>query len=355
MRPLLPGASALAPYLERIDSARIYSNWGPLTEELSVRLGLRLGVQPGQVAVLSTGTAALQAAIETVGHAGDTWSVPSWTFVATAHAVDQSRRRPHFVDIDEATWSVPVAEDGRFHGAVVVAPFGDRPDVGQWAAHSTPTLFDAASCFDACQGIGADLGPRSALMLSLHATKTLPAGAGGVLIGPDDWMLEVRKWANFGIDEARSVAGPGTNAKMSEYHAAIALASLDQWEHTRKGWAEVNAAAVEISERFGLRAQPALRRGFVTTTWVVELGDADAKLRLKRSCDAAGVDHRDWWGAGVAENPYFRQHPRDRLSSSHDLAARTLGLPMSLQMTEHDLERVAAAIGSSDVAPIASA
>ena len=47
LRPQLPSAERLLPYLRRIDDARIYSNWGPLSVELEGRLAERLGVPAG--------------------------------------------------------------------------------------------------------------------------------------------------------------------------------------------------------------------------------------------------------------------------------------------------------------------
>lgn len=343
MKPLLPVAASLAPYLARIDEARIYTNWGPLTEELQTRLGKHFGVGPEQVGVLVNGTMALQAAIETVGTPGSVVGLPSWTFIATGLAVDGARRGPHLVDVDAITWA-RVPELGRFDGDIIVAPFGDRPDVESWAASATPVVFDAASCFDACEGIGPALGPQCALMVSLHATKTLPAGEGGVLIGPEDWISEVVRWANFGVAEDRVVRQAATNAKMSEYHAAIGLAALDEWSRTRSEWQEVNALAVEVSDRFGLGVQPALRKGFVATTWVAEVADASAKERVRKSLATAGIDSRDWWGAGIGATPYFESTPRDDLAVTESLASRTLGLPMARDMAQREFEQVADAL-----------
>src|SRR5947209_1621371 len=38
LRPKLPSAERLLPYLRRIDANRVYANWGPLVEELEFRI-----------------------------------------------------------------------------------------------------------------------------------------------------------------------------------------------------------------------------------------------------------------------------------------------------------------------------
>lgn len=344
MRPLLPTAAALAPYLARIDDARVYTNWGPLSEELRGRLGAHFGVAPEQVALLANGTLALQGAIETGGDPMAVVGLPSWTFIATGLAVDGAGSAAHLVDVDPGTWARTAEARARFDGDIVVAPFGDRPDVEAWTASTKPVIFDAASCFDACEGIGSALGPQSALMVSLHATKPLAAGEGGALIGPADWIAEIVRWANFGIAEDRVVRRSATNAKLSEYHAAIGLTALDQWERTRSQWQDVNARAVEVADALGMGVQPALRKGFVTTTWIAEFADDETKSRVQRSLAAAGIDSRDWWSAGVGETPYFAATARDPLSVTETLARRTLGLPMARDMTPDAFARVADAV-----------
>ena len=58
LRPLLPKAEVLLPYLKRIDASRIYSNFGPLVLEFEGRLTRHFGLPAGGVVSASTGTAA---------------------------------------------------------------------------------------------------------------------------------------------------------------------------------------------------------------------------------------------------------------------------------------------------------
>jgi hypothetical protein len=48
LRPLLPQADRLLPYLRRIDASRIYTNWGPLASELECRLSGQFGLTDGE-------------------------------------------------------------------------------------------------------------------------------------------------------------------------------------------------------------------------------------------------------------------------------------------------------------------
>ena len=92
LRPRLPSAEQLLPYLRRIDATRIYTSWGPLALELEERLCRRFSLPVGGVVSASSGTSALTAAILTAaGRAAGRRRlaiVPALTFVATAAAAE---------------------------------------------------------------------------------------------------------------------------------------------------------------------------------------------------------------------------------------------------------------------------
>src|SRR5436190_20407850 len=93
LKPLLPDADRLLPYLRRIDAERIYSNMGPLCREFEQRIGELIGLPEGCVVSASSGTAALVATI--LASAGRPKSarpyaaIPAFTFTATASAVQE--------------------------------------------------------------------------------------------------------------------------------------------------------------------------------------------------------------------------------------------------------------------------
>src|SRR5947199_9109982 len=67
LRPSLPTADRLLPYLRRIDATRTYSNHGPLVLEFEERLANRLRLPPRSVVEAGSGTGALLGADEAVG------------------------------------------------------------------------------------------------------------------------------------------------------------------------------------------------------------------------------------------------------------------------------------------------
>lgn len=340
LSPRLPSAEQLLPYLQEIDRNGVYTNFGPLYTRFRERLADYFAVPSEQVALVANGTLALQAAIETVGAEGDIWVSPSWTFVATGQAVIAARRRVHFADVDLDSWAMPPQDRHFAGGSLIVAPFGDRPDIEGWSSIRGPKVFDAASCFDACRGIGPALDDQSMLMVSLHATKPLPAGEGAVLVGPADWIARASQWANFGFRGSRIANGPGLNAKISEYHAAIGLAALDSWSDTRGAWSTISSQLLQISDDLGLVPQPALRNGWVTSTWNARLPDGTDVDEVASRLENHGVMTRRWWPCGVHDMPAFRNCSTDSLANTQTLVDSVIGLPAGLHLDSGSMEQL---------------
>ena len=141
MRPKLPDATQLLPYLREIDANRWYSNFGPLEQRLTGRFAAQFGVTGDHVVCLSNATTALSISLAALtGDDGRYCLMPSFTFVATAQAALAAGLTPYFLDVDPATWRLDnsvvcdvIARLGSDVAAVmVVAPFGAPIDIAPW-------------------------------------------------------------------------------------------------------------------------------------------------------------------------------------------------------------------------------
>lgn len=356
-RPLLPAASAILPYLQQIDERRVYSNYGPLARRLETRLAEHFNVSAGGVATVANGTIGLTLALAAQRPPADSLClVPSWTFVASAHAIRGAQLTPYFIDVDPETW-VPdpdVVEaalesaPGPVGAVMIVAPFGAPIDIVAWEAladrHRIALVIDAAAAFDALEV------SRYPAVISLHATKIVAAGEGGAVLCRDTGLArEVQRRANFGMLGSRESTVPACNGKLSEYHAAVALASLDAWPAQRPRWhaaASAYRAAIDGGNRARLR--PGWGPEWLSATCVVELVDAAAsevELRMR----VLGVDTRRWWAAGCHREPAFADCPRASLPHTERAAARTLGLPFHVDLGGAVIDRVVAALTEAAV------
>jgi len=343
--PSMPKFNEIRDYLENIDESHIYSNFGPLNEQLITRLAKYFNLKPDQVATTSNATLGLQGAITTSDYrTSKNWSVPSWSFTATAAASVASGIAFTFSDVDLEGRVIPHKKS---KSIVDVLPYGDELALERLPDSVELVVVDAAASFDSLKSMDLNSPRRIGVVVSLHATKLLGAGEGGVFISNDpEWVVRFKKWSNFGFSEgvSRNSEFAGTNAKLSEYSAAVALASLDTWEVRRNEYLSLNRRALEISLSANLRPIPALRKNFVTPYWIVETETKKHKKEIIQRLSANEISYRNWWGKGCHEMPAYRNIPFSELGNTKQLAEIQLGLPFYSQLTEEEFERISNAI-----------
>jgi len=237
--PDLPETDAIIPWLRRMEAQRWYTNYGPLVQELEQGLlALLQAANPQRnlsLTTLATGYHALELGLRVLDlppHA--TVLLPAVTFPACPQAVHHAGFTPLLADIDATTWQLTpaiarkVASQQKIAAVMPVAMYGVPLDAEAWDAFTEetgiPVLIDAAAAFEV-QKI-----PRHALVAhSLHATKPFGIGEGGVLVGCNaERIARARQLSNFGTEQ-RIAQSWGSNAKLSEFHAAVGLAQLTRW------------------------------------------------------------------------------------------------------------------------------
>jgi dTDP-4-amino-4,6-dideoxygalactose transaminase len=352
-RPLLPTLDRIAPLLAEIDRNRWYSNFGPLAERFAGALGAHFGTPDGaEPALVANATVGLSLCLSAVARPGARFClVPAWTFVATAHAVRGAGLEPFFVDVDPHRWALTptlaraalARAPGPVAAAMPVAPFGAPLDGLAWDAFEAetgvPVVIDAAAAFDTLRPV------RAPAVLSLQATKALGVGEGGAVLSTDaDLLRRLRQASNFGFYGRREAEIPGTNAKMSEYHAAVGLAALEDWPATRVRLVAVaDAYARALADVPGVAIQPGFGTGWVSMTCIAVLDRTPQEI-VAAALDRLGIETRSWWGRGPWAQPAFAAAPCLGVGTTERLAARTLGIPFAVDLTLDEVERVGAAL-----------
>ncbi|MEQ9662146.1 MAG: aminotransferase class I/II-fold pyridoxal phosphate-dependent enzyme [Parasphingopyxis sp.] len=216
---------------------RWFTNDGVMVADLETRLADRLGVK--HCITASSGTAAMELAIRALELAGSV-IVPAFTFVSTAHMLHWAGIRPVFADIDPRNWALDpescrkkIAPD--VSAVIATHPFGMAADIEALQAlcdkEGIPLLFDSAHAFG-CTYQGKPIGGFGrAEIFSFHATKAFHTFEGGAITTNDDALAaDLRSMRNFGFSGYDQVERAGTNAKMSEIHAAMGLTNLDAFD-----------------------------------------------------------------------------------------------------------------------------
>ncbi|MCZ7574940.1 MAG: aminotransferase class I/II-fold pyridoxal phosphate-dependent enzyme [Ardenticatenaceae bacterium] len=224
-------------FLERINDMldrRWLTNKGPCVKEFEQRLAEHLVVK--HCIAMCNATVGLEIAIRALGLTGEV-IVPSFTFIATAHALQWQEITPVFCDIDPQTHNIDPKQIERLitprtTGIIGVHVWGRACNVDALREiaerYRLKLLFDAAHAF-ACSHHGQMIGNfGDAEVFSFHATKFFNTFEGGaVTTDDDDLAARIRLMKNFGFAGLDNVIYIGTNGKMSEISAAMGLTSLE--------------------------------------------------------------------------------------------------------------------------------
>lgn len=233
-RPNLGDRESFIERVNQILDNQWLTNNGPMVQEFERRIESHLGVK--HCVAMCNGTIALEIAIRALGLT-DEVIIPSWTFIATAHALHWQGITPVFADIDPRTHNLdPDAVrrmiTPRTTGIIGVHLWGRAAPVAKLQAvadeHGLKLMFDAAHAFGSTHG-GQSIGSFGACeVLSFHATKSFNSIEGGAVVTNDDGLAEtMRLMRNFGFSGYDNVIHPGTNGKMTEVCAAMGLTNLD--------------------------------------------------------------------------------------------------------------------------------
>ncbi len=189
---------------------------------------------PHCVAV-SSGTAGLILTLRALDLQGEV-ILPSFTFHATAHSVSWNGLKPVFADCDPETFCIdPHAVRAQLSpntAAILgVHLFGNPASIVELQTITSdlniPLICDAAHAF------GSDINGRrigtfgTAEVFSFSPTKLLVAGEGGMVAIRDAQLAaKLRAARNYGDSGTYDPELAGLNARMSEFHAALALRGL---------------------------------------------------------------------------------------------------------------------------------
>lgn len=346
-RPKLPTYRQLEKYISKIDTCRQYSNFGPLDQEVRLRFSDYLGLPMENIVTCTNATLAIEGAISTSNSNG-IWGLPAWTFSATAAALNQAKGVGVFLDVDQ-DWRV--VNDDTVPNLIDVLPFGQS--FGDPLRYAEATLerlvVDAAASFDSCASQTWLNFPEFAGILSFHATKVLPSGEGGLFFSnSSEWAEEFRSWTRFGMRSERKSLTQGTNAKLSEYHAAVLLASLDNWKCDREIWLTQIARADELAKKYGYASTPQLNTKQAIPYWIVQDKLSSRIVKLKSVFENLRIDTRAWWESGCHQMPAYAHFKTVDLMNTNVIAAQTLGLPFWIDMDESVWRRVEFAFQCAD-------
>jgi dTDP-4-amino-4,6-dideoxygalactose transaminase len=292
--------------------------------------------------------------------------VPSFTFAASANAVMYLGARPIFLDSTADSWNIDpalVAEELR-----VRAERGQLPravlavDMYGQCADYDPLLeacdrYGVALVEDAAEALGASYRGRRAGsfglagVLSFNGNKIITTGGGGMLV-TDDATVAAR--ARYLATQAREPVAHyehravGYNYRLSNLLAAVGrgqVQRLDELIAARRQTARYYRTA--LGDLPGLTFMPVAEYGEPNWWLTCLLVDAAAfgagRDRIIEHLAARNIEARPAWKP-MHLQPVFRDCVMRGGAVSADLFHRGLCLPSGSALTDHDRERVVAAV-----------
>ncbi len=355
-RPAVAEPARVARDVEQILASGVMTN-GPYVRRLEETAAEYLAVR--HCVAVSSCTSALMLVLRVMELQGDV-VLPSFTFAATAHAVEWNGLQPAFADVEPDTLTLSPSAVEQMVGvrtSAILAThlYGTPCDVEGLSEiarrNGLRLVFDAAHAFGSRRGGRMVGGFGDAEVFSLSPTKVLVAAEGGIIATNDDLLAERcrigRDYGNPGDYDCRFV---GLNARMSELHAATALASF---QDLAERISERNRLAAVY--RSGLATVPGIdfpivRQGDRSTfkDLTVLLDEASFGIGAPETAEALvaeGIETRRYYSPPVhAMRAYRGRGRRDPMPVTERASGRVLTLPLWVGMTDAQVRGVVDAL-----------
>lgn len=354
-RPNIGNRTRFLERVNRILDTRWLSNDGPFVAEFERRIAEYVGVE--HCVAMCNATIALEIAIRAIGLTGEV-IVPSFTFIATAHALQWQEITPVFCDIDPDLHTLDPDKieqmiTARTTGIIGVHTWG-RPcnidAINEVARrHNLKVLYDAAHAFGSTYR-GERIGRFGDLeVFSFHATKFFNSFEGGVVTTNDaDLAKKIKLMKNFGFTNWDEVSYVGTNGKMTEIAAAMGLTALESVEEFIKvNFENYELYRARLAEVPGVHLLSFDDREKYNYQYVVAEIDADVtgitRDQLLQVLWAENVVARRYFYPGCHRmEPYRSNFPNAHLflAETEKLAARVLVLPTGTAVGATEIEQI---------------
>lgn len=324
----------------------------------------RLAETTGAAHAIATvnGTAALHICLLLAGvQRDDEVLVPSFTFVASANAIQYCGAQPHFVDIEPVSLGVdPIAlesyleriaemrgdvcyntKTGRpIRGLLVVHCFGHAARIAELA--TIAARFNIALIEDAAEALGTSAGDRSAgcygkaAALSFNGNKTITTGGGGAILTNDSELaaLATHLTTTARVDDPLVMAHDmvAFNYRMPNLNAALGCAQLEQLPDMLASKRQLAARWREVFAGLGgvrFLDEPSWgTSNFWLNALSLDPPYAAHRPQLLKAMNQAGYQCRPFW-TPLHRLPMYQDQPRADLPVADDLAGRGFNLPSS--------------------------
>jgi len=357
-KPLI-GEEEKKAVLEVLESGMLAS--GPKVKELEDQFSKFCGTK--YAIAVNNGTSALHTALYSAGiKNGDEVITVPFTFVASANCILMQGGKIVFVDVDEDTFNINVAQvekkiTSKTKAIVVVDLYGQPADYDK--LHEIARKHNIKIIEDAAQAHGAEYKGTKAGNLgdvgcfSLYATKNMMSGEGGIITTNDSEMAELcKRFRHHGQSEQTKYEyhDLGYNYRMTDLQAAIALAQFGKLDDlTRKRIKNAEMLTNGLKNIKGIivpKVLPNVKHVFHQYTLKITDEFSLTRDELARSLKEKGIGCATFYPKPLHLHPHFARlgyEPGD-FSTSEKLSKSVLSLPIHPSVNEEDIEKIISTI-----------
>jgi len=334
---------------------------GPVVAELEEQFNALVGTR--HAVALNSGTTALVAALQVLDlEPGDEVITSPFTFAATINAIIESGAVARFADIGADYNVLPDSVEAlvgpRTKAVMPVHLYGYPADMV--AIETIAQRHGLAIIEDAAQAIGASVAGRQVGSFgigcfSLYATKNVTSGEGGMVTLDDDAKADhLRVLRNQGMRQKYEYVMPGHNYRLTDLHAAVAVAQMRHLDETTAARQRNGAALSE-----GLRNVPGLvvpaiaqDRTHVFHQYTVRFAD-DARLDRTAAAEELlkrGIGTGVYYPRVAYDYDCYRGHPQvvtDPTPNALLSAATVLSLPVHPFLSDGDISHIVESLSTA--------
>ena len=350
-RSSMPGFEEYCNEIKELWESRWLTNMGVKHKQLEADLKEYLNTP--NITLYTNGHLALEGILSVMNFPkGSEVITTPFTFVSTTNSIARSGLVPVFCDINDTDYTIDVTKIEALitDKTVAIMPvhvYGNLCDVKAIdeiaKKHSLKVIYDAAHAFgvtyngENCANFG------DASMYSFHATKVFNTVEGGAVCYADDSLVQpLNDMKSFGLfgEEGRYI---GTNAKMSEFHAAMGICNL---RHIEGEIAKRKTAVERYRERLGgvegIKLSPeqdGVKSNYAYFPVVFDgyKYDRDQVFELLKKYD---IIARKYFYPLTNSFECYKDYDKGHTPVAEYIADRVLTLPLFADLTVEDVDRI---------------
>ncbi|MEO8405919.1 MAG: DegT/DnrJ/EryC1/StrS family aminotransferase [Chitinophagaceae bacterium] len=344
-KTFLPSFDTYIAILKRAWDKSHITNNGILVQELEQGLKEYLGVK--HLFFTSNGTVVLQMALKAYNISKEVITTP-FSYVATTNAILWENCTPVFVDINRQTFCIDadkieraITEDTQAIMATHVYGYPCDVEKIQTIAdkHKLKVIYDGAHAFGCVLKGKALLSYGDISTCSFHATKLFHTVEGGCMITDDDEIAnKLMLYRQFGHinDDYFSI---GINGKNSEFHAAMGLSILPQFDQIVK-------RRKEVSDYYDQQLSKKIYRPGVTDSsftynysyYPIVFESEEQLVKIKAILLENGYNTRRYFYPSLNELPYSKEVAPCPVSE--EISRKVLCLPTFFDLEQADQKKI---------------